>query len=448
MAITITDQPTNFAKVGQKLMIVATSTNVAQPNFRYVVRVTDVVGSEDLPQVIVPPNPQNRLMFDLAQIIKPELKLGVNEPNILNTNYITESVVISAATGMTNCQLLCEIKVLEAYDVAGVFTIDEASVVTLQSADEITLFNFINAAYTVADGYKPNPNEVYSYNSTTSLLMGSRKPNTNYPSNLAGATPSSQRVFIPVRKSELDYGTLPLIYQLTANTCLEDATLSASVRMTLYESDGTPNTISTDALFYVEASSELIFLAVYPANLNAHGVLLRPADFPNWRWYEIAMYDSTNTTRVSAAYTFYPVDDDCTFDNVRLGWWDDVVGGFDFFNFQRKNEITMEVERKRIKPVVGTYDAATFSFNTFDAEIKEGMIDAVDYLEVTSGWIQEGEFELLKHLVKSKLVYIVNDDATLTPVVMETNSFLVNKERNAKLKSVSFRLRIAQQNIQ
>jgi hypothetical protein len=447
MAITITDQPTNFAKVGQKLMVVATSTNVGQPNFRYVVRVTNITDSADLPEVIVPPNPQNVLMFDLSQIIKPEVHLSVYETSS-NTNYITESTLISAYTSMRNCQLLCEIKVLEAYDVAGVFTINEASVVTLESADGVSLFNFINAAYTVADGYKPNPNLTYAYNSTTSLLMGSRKPNTNYPSNLAGATPSSQRVFIPVRKSELDWGTLPLIYQAAANICLEDATINAVVRMTLYESDGTPNTVSDVSLFYADGSSELIFLTVYPANLNAHGVLLRPADFPNWRWYEIAMYDSTNTTRVSAAYTFYPVDDDCTFDNVRLAWWDDVVGGFDFFNFQRKNEITMEVERKRIKPVVGTYDAATFSFNTFDAEIKEGMIDAVDYLEVTSGWIQEGEFELLKHLVKSEMVYICQDSGQLVPVVMETNSFTVNKERNAKLKSVSFRLRIAQQNIQ
>lgn len=448
MAITITDQPTNFAKVGQKLMIVATSTNVAQPNFRYVVRVTNITASEDLPQVIVPPNPNNVLMFDLSQIIQPAVHLSVYDTNSTGGNYILEAVNVNSYTGMSNCQLYCEIKVLEAYDVAGVFTIDEASVVTLQSADEVSFFNFINAAYTVADGYKPNPNLTYLYNSTTSLLMGSRKPNTNYPNNLAGATPSSQRVFIPVRRSELDWGTLPLIYQITANICLEGATLEASVRMTIYESDGTPNTASVSALYYAEGNSELIFLAAYPANLNAHGELLRPVDFPNWRWYEIAMYDSTNTTRKSTLYTFYPVDDDCTYDNVRLAWWDDVVGGFDFFNFQRKNEITMEVERKRIKPVVGTYDAATFSFNTFDAEIKEGMIDAVDYLEVTSGWIQEGEFELLKHLVKSKLVYIVNDDATLTPVVMETNSFLVNKERNAKLKSVSFRLRIAQQNIQ
>jgi hypothetical protein len=75
MAITITDQPTKFAKVGQKLMIVATSTNVAQPNFRYVVRVTNTTTSEVLPDVIVPPNPQNRLMFDLSKVIESNVLL-------------------------------------------------------------------------------------------------------------------------------------------------------------------------------------------------------------------------------------------------------------------------------------------------------------------------------------------------------------------------------------
>ncbi len=340
------------------------------------------------------------------------------------------------STDWLNCIMQLSVKIYEAYDVAGVFTINVAS-------EEILDFSHaINAYYTIADGYKPNPNLAYSYTSTTSLLMGSRKPNTNYPSTL-GITPNSGTVFIPVRKSELDWGTIAMIAQQTGETVLT-TTNDARLRMTLYESNGSPNIVNYSAFINLDIN----FLGVYPANLNAHGELLRPADYPNWRWYDIAMYDNTNTTRKSALYVFYPVNDDCTFDNVRLAWWDDVVGGFDFFNFQRKNEITMEVERKRVKPVVGTYDAATFSFNTFDAEIKEGMIDAVDYLDVTSGWIQEGEFELLKHLVKSKLVYIVNDDGTLTPVVMETNSFLVNKERAAKLKSISFRLRIAQQNIQ
>lgn len=444
MAITITDQPTNFAKVGQKLMIVATSTNVAQPNFRYVVRVSNYVTSE-VNEIIVPPNPENVLMFDLSQIVKQYLRPGVL--NYYNENQITNGLIAYTSNAYTNMCVLYSVILYEGYDVGGVFTIDEGSEVVMVHDDANNAFIALLAYYTVADGYKPDPNTVYSITGTTSLLMGSRKPNTNYPSALAGATPSNQRVFIPVRKSELDWGALYFIAQNDAGFGLT-TTYDAIFRMTLYESDGTPN-IATATTYADQDSSDVGCMFVYPANLNAHGhQLLRPADFPNWRYYEIAMYDSTDTTRKSAIYTFYPVDDDCTYDNVRLAWWDDVVGGFDFFNFQRKNEITMEVERKRVKPVVGTYDAATFSFNTFDAEIKEGMIDAVDYLEVTSGWIQEGEFELLKHLVKSKMVYIVNDNGTLTPVVMETNSFLVNKERNAKLKSVSFRLRIAQQNIQ
>jgi hypothetical protein len=439
MAITITDQPTNFAKVGQKLMIVATSTNVAEPNFRYVVRVTNAYDAEVLPDIVVPPNPNNVLMFDLSQIVKPLIELQLSNYGDSLPSFIIPDATHSVNNG-SNLMTKIQVVILEGYDVGGVFTIDEESEV---ACDDKMI---INAAYTVADGYRPDPNLTYSYASTTSLLMGSRKPNTNYPNNLAGATPSSQRVFIPVRKSELDYGTIPLIVQSETNSFL-DTTNDAVVRVTIYESDGTPN-IANQSISADTDKNNIAFLGVYPANLNMGNYSVMPSSFPNWRYYDIAMYDSTNTTRKSALYTFYPVDDDCTFDNVRLAWWDDVVGGFDFFNFQRKNEITMEVERKRVKPVVGTYDAATFSFNTFDAEIKEGMIDAVDYLEVTSGWIQEGEFELLKHLVKSKLVYIVNDDATLTPVVLETNSFLVNKERAAKLKSVAFRLRIAQQNIQ
>lgn len=445
MAITITDQPTNFAKVGQKLMIVATSTNVAQPNFRYVVRIYNTYTSELMNEMIVPPNPQNRLMYDIQPVVNHELTQNGYVLSSSGENLIVNQTQAWLGSEVYTNSFRYNVNILEAYDVGGVFTINEGSATPMANAYNNN-FVVVNGHYTLGDGYKPNPNTTYSLTSTTSLLMGSRKPNTNYPSTLNGATPSSQRVFIPVRKSELDWGCINYIMQGGVANLLT-TTNEAVARMTLYESDGTPNTANVTPLT-TDDYPEICYLQAYPANLNAHGLLLRPADFPNWRWYEIAIYDSTNTTRKSAAYTFYPVDDDCTYDNIRLAWWDDVVGGFDFFNFQRKNEITMEVERKRVKPVVGTYDAATFSFNTFDGEIKEGMIDAVDYLEVTSGWIQEGEFELLKHLVKSKMVYIVNDNGTLTPVVMETNSFLVNKERNAKLKSVSFRLRIAQQNIQ
>jgi hypothetical protein len=443
MAITITDQPTNFAKVGQKLMVVATSTEVAQPNFRYVVRVGNLITSETT-EILVPPNPSNVLMFDLKDILKASLTQNGYLENSTGINFITNGASSQWCTndGSVN-SFTYDVNVLEGYDIGGVFTIDEESSVNIIGNGN--QFIVINAHYKLANGYKPDPNLTYSLTSTTSLMMGSRNSTTHLHNGTVGINNSSQRVFIPVRRSELDWGRLSFMVMSSTSTII-NTTEPMTVRLTIIDSAGSPNVVENYAVNNTGGQNlEICYIDAYPANIIAYGNYLAP--YPNWRYYEIAVYNSS-AQRKSAIYTFYPIDDDCTFNNVRLAWWDDVVGGFDYFNFQRKNEITVEVERKRIKPVVGTYNATSFSFNTFDAEIKEGMIDAVDYLEVTSGWIQEGEFELLQHLVKSEAVYIVGDDGTLTPVVMETNSFLVNKERNAKLKSVAFRLRIAQQNIQ
>lgn len=438
MAITITDQPTSFAKVGQKLMIVATSTNVAQPNFRYVVSVFNHFTSEIINNILVPPNPNNRLMFDLAHIVQNWVKLSPYSS--YNTiNHISGTDLLTLCEGdVLSTKITVTIK--EGYDVVGVFTIDDESAV---DGDNTAI---INASYKVQSGYKPDPNDVYSFVGNTSLLLGGRKPTTHYPINypIGAATANNQIVWIPVRKSELDWGTIGVISQGSIYEQLLTTTNDAVVRMTIYESTGTPSSTSAPIL-YIDKSSQICFMGVYPANLNLHGELLRPADFPNWRWYDIAMYDSTNTTRKSAIYRFYPVEDDCRFENVRLAWWNMEIGGFDFFNFDKKNEESIEVERKRVKKVVGTYAATSFSFNTFDRELAEGMVSRVDYINITSGWLQEGEFEFLKSLIASQLVYIVNDDGTLTPVLVEENNYTARKIREAKQYNYSMRLRYSQQ---
>lgn len=441
MAITITDQPTSFAKVGQKLMIVATSTNVDQPNFRYVIRITDIKTGETIPDIIVPPNPQNRLMFDLSSVLNKRVNVEPYQPItgelfFIRTNISDNSV---SSSDLFNCLKGYAVVIYEGYDVDGVFTIDT------ETEAQLNRYIFLlKASYKVQDGYKPDPNLTYSFDSTTSLMMGGRKPNTNYPYDLAGATPSNQRVFIPVRKSELDWGCLTVIGLSSSQSDYLDTAYSPLVRLTFYESDGTPNTASY--ALTPTGQPDIYFLNVFPANLNTYSSWdLRPSDFPNWRWYEVSIYDSTNTTRKSALYTFYPVDDDCRFENVRLAWWNMEIGGFDFFNFDKKNEESIEVERKRVKKVVGTYADTSFSFNTFDRELAEGMVNRVDYINITSGWLQEGEFEFLKSLIASQLVYIVNDDGTLTPVLVEENNYTARKIREAKQYNYSMRLRYSQQ---
>lgn len=432
MAITIVDQPTAFAKVGQKLMIVATSTNVAQPNFRYVVRVENPTRNITMPDVLVPPNPQNRLMVDISNLVKEWVAVSVVN-TIDNTNHMTEDALI-VYDYLYNNLTRVHIHIYEGYDVAGVFTIDELTETSIE--DQMIM----NAKYSIRDGYKPDPNLIYSFNSTTSLLLGGRNTSTHIPKDNTYLTANSQRVFIPVRRNELDWGAIQFITSDSLAN-LSGNTIDPAIRMTLYESDGTPNTTTFYPLSYADSFEAMFSMTVYPANLNAHGELLRPADFPNWRWYEIAMYDSTNTTRKSAIYTFYPVDVDCLHDNVRLGWWDAENGGFDFFNFTKKNEQTVEVERTRVQKVVGSYNATTFTFDPSDHELAEGDIAVRTYIDINSDYIQEGEFALLKRLITSPLVYIVEDSGVNIPVLVETNSYTSKKTRDGKLYNVSIRLR-------
>ena len=435
MAITIIDQPTTFAKVGQKLIVASTSTNVAEPNFRYVVAVKDELDNTLVSELLIPPNPSNRLMVELSNILKDYVKIEPYNPNS-ERSYISAQSNVSVETELLNCIKHFTIEVSEGYDVDGVFTIDT------ESAVDTTEIVVINASYKVKDGYKPDPNLIYSFTSTTSRLLGGRKWYTHKPINFPIGTSifNEQIIYIPVRKSELDWGTISLIAQDSGQTALT-TTNDPVLRMTIYDSSGAPSSTTYGAWVNLDIG----FIGVYPANLNAHGELLRPADFPNWRWYDIAMYDSTNTTRKSAIYRFYPVEDDCRHDNVRLAWWHPEYGGWDFFNFSKKNEESLEVDRKRVKKVVGTYAASTFSFQPFDRELAEGMVSQVDYINITTDWLSEGEFELLGSLIASRSVYIVKDDGALIPVLVEESSYTKRTIREAKQYNYSMKLRYSQQ---
>ena len=67
MAITIDDQPYQYTPIGQRLMIVCSSTNVANTGFRFVFD----FGSF---QVNVQPNASNKGILDLAPIFREQLK--------------------------------------------------------------------------------------------------------------------------------------------------------------------------------------------------------------------------------------------------------------------------------------------------------------------------------------------------------------------------------------
>jgi len=76
MAITIQQQPYSYTALKQKLIVVATSTNVGQPGFRYVIEVTCNGGNTNT--FYVQPNLSGALVFDLNPVVSSAMDLGVN----------------------------------------------------------------------------------------------------------------------------------------------------------------------------------------------------------------------------------------------------------------------------------------------------------------------------------------------------------------------------------
>ena len=407
MAITIDDQPYEYTPVGQRLMLVASSDNVAEVGFRFVFDFGAF-------QVNVQPNASNKGILDLAPIFREQLQHEAAQ-HFQTTDTENTSVAF----------ISCTIK--EGWLIDGVFTVSGAGM-----ADIDDVYAFL-AEYQVSDGYKPNPNTRYALDGITKYAMSERTIDTHkwIEANARGL--SDQYVYIPTRLA--DYGVL---YAPSYTALLIDNDFDVAVISTYDDNDAL---IETQFFAMAINDSVVNVIAAFYANVADTGI-----DLTGAKYYTIQFGKETAFpvyTPASRVYCFYIVDDDCRFDNVRLGWTN-TCGGVDYFNFTKKSELSYNYDRKQYQKVVGQYNAATFSFNTYDRGTTDRYVNTTKGLQINSDWISVGEFELLQTLCRSNDVFIINDDATLTPVLVDTQNFVIKDERYSKLYNVTLNLKYSQ----
>ena len=408
MAITIDDQPYEYTPIGQRLMLVATSDNVANAGFRFVFDFGAF-------QVNVQPNAASKGILDLAPIFREQLQ---HDASLLSVGADKENTSVAFIS--------CTIK--EGWLVDGVFTVSGSGM-----ADIDDVYAFL-AEYQIADGYKPNPNTRYALDGVTKYLMSERTKDTHKWIEASARGLSSDYVYIPTRVA--DYG---LLYAPSETALLADNDFDIVVYSS-YDNDDA--LIDTQFLALAGDTSIVNVVGAFYANVDANAIV----DLTGAKYYtiqigkEIAFPVYTPASRV---YCFYIVDDDCRFDNVRLGW-SNTCGGVDYFNFTKKSELSFNYDRKQFQKVVGTYNEATFGFNTYDRGTTERYVTTTKGLQINSDWVSIGEFQLLQTLCRSNDVFIINDDASLTPVLIDTQNFVIKDERYSKLYNVTLNLKYSQ----
>lgn len=426
MAITIESQPYSYTPRGQRLMFIATSSNYAEPQFKFGVKVTASSTGQVL-QFLVAPDIDGKLIFDLQSIVKlrnEDTLAGWHSADF--TNYQVEPV--------GGAYEEYDVQFQEWWMIANVMTEFEAA------REDVNLIVF-NAALQPSYGYLPNIDSVdlpYSFAmaSNTAQVLTDRVMSTHYWwKSDSFPIASVDAVYIPVLNS--DYGLLSIAptNRLTLNAPPYIA------RYTIFASNGFSSTfnLSTGEV------DGIVHIPCYPMNLNNDSVVpVKPATSPNWRYYTIQLIDDGGNPS-SIRYCFYNAEvwgqSDCRFDNVRLAFVNS-RSGWDYQNFIKKNEWNNQIERKQYRRVL--YRDSTEVFRPADRQLFDRENIVTRNLTMTSDWVQEGEFVFLKNLLFSNQVQIINADGTQTPVSITDTAFAEKKERNGKKYNVTLTVTISQ----
>ena len=422
MAITIEDQPYTWSARGQKLMIVASSTNTAQDGFQYGVTVTNY-NTTQVFDFYISPAIDNKLYFDLQSLIQlRNLEAEGTELHDLDTGTLDDT---AASNNIV-------FSVSEWWIVAGVLTENAGS--SVNSADCI----YVNQYYQPTDGYKPNPNSgaqnvKFALTNATSLVMSDRQVTTKYPPLFTTWLIAAGKVAIAVR--EEDFG---LLY-VPGNDSFLGNTTATKATVTIVTSAGSPVTADINLNGYnVEG------LPVFPANLNNRiGFGAKPSSFPDWRYYRVRMLNAASA-QVSVDYIFWNEcvygNCECNFPNVRLAWVG-ARGGYEYFNFKKKSEYTTEVDRKTYKRPL--FNSSPTIFYANDRGLNQRTNLAQRILTVTSDFITQQEFVYLRGLIVSNQVHLVNDDGSYVSVNIDDTSYVEKTSYDGKLYNLTLKVRIA-----
>jgi hypothetical protein len=408
MAITIQQQPYIFTALKQKLIVVATSTNIGQPGFRYVITVSNGTTTNIF---YVQPNLSGALVFDLNPVVNQAMDLGVNSTDAVPSLFA--SITVQDAATSRNILGISTI-IQEGYEVLGLFTVQATTYPLDGSA-------LINAAFQISDGFNPDPSDYFALNGSGSQIMSDLYRST-YAMDDVLSQYSLGANTIGITGFEDDWGVLTIPADdgstLTGNA-IDD------IQIVQFNAAGTP--IQTDTLACVIAAGTINHLPLLPANIDDIFGLQA-----TWHHYLIN-FRNAGGSATARSIAVFKADDECRFDKVRLGWTNS-RGGWDYFNFTKRSEESYSVERKRYRKVVGNYGTAdettAFGFNTYDRGLTERSPFVEKMLRIRTDFLTEGQFEYLKNLIYSESVYIISNKGEATPVVIDSNNYTAIKSRS------------------
>ncbi len=435
-----TDAFTGMCYSNNDVSFTMTSSEFANPGFKYIVELTENLTSK-IYTFYLSPNAVGSGVFNAKTIFNQLIPTGVTIPN-------SDDVMLQISDALLmndNLVNTFTIELYEGYDVAGVFTEDPT---VLVAYNLMCVYGKGKSNFLVMGSNDTKPIALSQYYDNT---LGFNKETVatriNIPLSLQSEVINWQRIS---RSNVL--GAQDSAYKILSWIADDGTYINqnypyvniANFRYVLYD-----NTYDDFVTFDIPMQFSDSALLHIPAGLKnlVDGSFITQAQADDTIFWTIVGIDDEDV-EITAKYGFY-IDEDCKHNPVHL-YWLNQMGGWDSYSFIKKNERSIDVEKKRYKSYLGNYNTASvetpFDTKNYSRALTEREPIVKTFINLTSDWLTESEYKAMKDLFYSKSVWMVDDNVdgyNILPVVVEDTNYLMKRERNSRKYNQTLRLQLA-----
>ncbi len=422
--------------------VTMSSSNVAEDGFKYIFEVGDnTTGNTYL--FYVSPNAALNGVFNLKTIFNQLTPT----PMVYNTTdvlmHISEPLK-SELLNVNNFRVRC----FEGWNILGVFTEDTTDEVSYQL---MCVYGSGKQNFIVMGTNDTKPLALsQAYDNTLGFNDGLVSQAINLPASLQSEVINWQKISSSNVAGQEDSAYRILSWIADDSAFLNENYPFLTINNFLFELyDESGTIISTFNIAFELGSASLYHLPTGLKNL-VNGGYVDQSTADNTAYWTLVGVD-IDDNEVTAKYGYW-IESDCKYNPVHL-YWLNQMGGWDSYSFIKKNERSIEVEKKRYKQYLGDYNNATtdnpFSTEAFSRSLTEREPIVKTFLNLNSNWLTESEFKYMRDLFRSKSVWMVDDNVdgySVVPVVVEDNNYLMRRERNSRKYNQTLRLQIANDN--
>jgi len=426
----------DYVLSGSKRVITCTSTNVAEPKFRFYL---EVIYDSKTYAYTFRPNNLGYGLIDISSILQ-SIVYPISVQQVLT---VPASIETTGTTNyfQQNIHSMPHQKYSSGY-VEQIFSTGGTGAKKI----ELKLWDFYAASSSAAPSKQGSAvtDDMYmisGYTKSTDLIntdFSDYKLTTTTKSFLSGNYNLTDSIRSAIDVSMEDFGTLSFLNRTASvNTTAE----TQYVVINYYTAAGVEisRRVLTQSEIYggeydasgVDGGGMIITVGCYPANLNKMATD-RPADQVGLAYYYVSASSASGGTHYSKLYRFNMVTRCDKFDTQRLAYINK-FGVWEYITFDKKREDKISNKRKEIKTSIYNYGQSYA--NTATGYNEKPFVPGVAHesrknvasnvkqsFKIHTGYLPDYKIEQVRDLFISSQIHYINEDGTALAIILMNNS--------------------------